>query len=492
MKLQIPAGLIKWTAITAIAAGVVTATVTRKSWLPVATTWADNAVSSFRPDTDDHDDDGHDDHDHDDHEHEHEGHAEESSIELSAQALRNIGLPPDLIQPVKLQSFRRSLTIPARVVERPGRSRVGVATPMTGVVTHVHAVDGEAVEAGTLLFKIRLTHEDLVTAQTEFVRTMGELQVEAQEIARLKRVTRSGAVPGKLLLEREYARNKLTAILNAQRESLKLHGLSEEQVAKIEKDGQLLRELQIFAPAVDRNSISSIKTASRSPDSKFSTVSVSSSATPMIVQDLQVHKGQSVHAGDTLCMLADYSELFIEGLAFAQDIQELRNASENDWSIDAVLQQSDTSDNFITNLKFAYLANKVDTESRSLHFYVRLPNDITKRRNEGASRYIEWKHLPGQRLQLKIPVEEWAEQIVLPVTAIAREAAESFVFRQNGDHFDRVAIHVKYRDQFSVVVENDGSLFPGDVVALRGAHQMMMALKNQSGGAIDPHAGHSH
>jgi cobalt-zinc-cadmium efflux system membrane fusion protein len=42
------------------------------------------------------------------------------------------------------------------------------------------------------------------------------------------------------------------------------------------------------------------------------------------------------------------------------------------------------------------------------------------------------------------------------------------------------------------VVAQDGSLFPGDVVALTGAAQLQMALRNRSGGAIDPHAGHSH
>jgi len=53
-------------------------------------------------------------------------------------------------------------------------------------------------------------------------------------------------------------------------------------------------------------------------------------------------------------------------------------------------------------------------------------------------------------------------------------------------------VHVEYRDRFSVVVANDGSLFPGDLVALSGAQQMQLALKNKSGGGVDPHAGHNH
>ena len=107
-------------------------------------------------------------------------------------------------------------------------------------------------------------------------------------------------------------------------------------------------------------------------------------------------------------------------------------------------------------------------------------------------RFVSWRYRPGQRLQLRIPVEQWEQQIVLPIEAVAREGAEYFVFQQNGTHFDRLPVHVKYRDQFSAVIANDWQLFPGDVVAMRNAHQMQMALKNKAGGGVDPHAGHNH
>ena len=182
----------------------------------------------------------------------------------------------------------------------------------------------------------------------------------------------------------------------------------------------------------------------------------------------------------------------VEGMAFEQDVSQLRQASEKEWTVDAIFQQPGDKTEVVEDLSIAYLANNVDPDSRTLHFYVRLPNKVTKDRREQGNRYVEWKYLPGQRLQLRVPVEEWPEQIVLPVDAVAREGAESFIFQQNGDHFDRVPVHVRYRDQYSAVIENDGSLFPGDVVALRGAHQMQMALKNKAGGGVDPHAGHNH
>ena len=95
-------------------------------------------------------------------------------------------------------------------------------------------------------------------------------------------------------------------------------------------------------------------------------------------------------------------------------------------------------------------------------------------------------------MQLDVPVEKWPDRIVLPVDAVAQDGAETYVFVPNGDHFDRRPVHVEYRDRSSVVIANDGTLFPGDIVAISGAQQLQLALKNKSSGGIDPHAGHNH
>lgn len=496
MKIRIPKLSLKWIWLTTILVVVVIGGVTRKQWLPQTESWVQQTVKGFRSGVAQ--DGAHGEGEADDHA-AHAGHDEGSSLELSAQALKNIGLSDATIQPIKLETFRKSITVPALIVERPGRTRVQVATPMTGVITHVHAVQGEAVEPGTLLFQIRLTHEDLVQAQTEFLRMLGELDVEEREIVRLTEVVKSGAVPGTLLLEREYAKDKLDAQLGAQREALRLHGLSEKQVDQIVSGRRLLRELQIFAPTIDSHGEEELKltrslvqNASFTQEKHAGNHSDSKQTAPLILQELNVHKGQTVSAGETLCILTDFDELFIEGLSFEQDITQLRQASANGWKVDAIFEQPGTAKHVIEGLEIAYFANQIDRNSRTLNFYVRLSNELTKDQRADGNRYVEWRYLPGQRLQLRVPIQEWADQIVLPVEAVAREGAEFFVFQQNGTHFDRIPVHVKYRDQYSAVIDNDGSLFPGDVVAMRGAHQMQMALKNKAGGGVDPHAGHNH
>lgn len=459
----------------------------------------------------DHGSAGDDAHAHDDH----AVHDDSNSLELSAAAKKNLGLTAEFLQPIELATYRRTISIPAIIAARPGRSQIQVSTPLTGVVTHVHAVSGEAVTPGMLLFEIQLTHEELVTAQTDFLKTLGELDVEKQEIARLEGVAESGAISGRNLIERKYSQDKLTATLKALREALKLHGLSDRQVDEIEKNRRLLRSLQIVAPDIDRHDhaeelhLSGIpaipvsltkdevhnhvhEKSQQHDESSTLAASDPQSPRPLVIGDLVVIKGQSVKAGDKLCIVSDYETLFIEGQAFDQDAPAINTLVERNWSLTALIPGENANES-LAGLKLAHLGSEVDLHARTLSLFVELPNRLIRDvMNDSKQRFVTWKYRPGQRLQLQVPVEEWTDQIVLPVDAVAIEGPEAFVFQQNGSHFDRVGVHVIHRDQTHVVVANDGTLFPGDVVALRSAHQMQMAIKNKSGTGADPHAGHNH
>jgi len=124
---------------------------------------------------------------------------------------------------------------------------------------------------------------------------------------------------------------------------------------------------------------------------------------------------------------------------------------------------------------------------------VLLPNE--KQRDDKQAdgrRFIGWRYRPGQRVQLQIPVQTMDSRIVLPIEAVAQDGVETYVFVPNGDNLDRRCVHVEYRDTQWAVIANDGSLFPGDMVAISAAQQLQLALKNKAGGGIDPHAGHNH
>ncbi len=406
------------------------------------------------------------------HAHNHAGHDEGNSLELSAQARRNVGLTTAA---VKLQTFVRHSTIPAIVIGRPGRAAMEVTATLGGRVTRVYPVEGEAVEPGQPLFDLRLTHEELVQAQSEFLRTAEELDVVAREIQRIKSVNVPGAIPGKTVRLREYEEQKLKAVFNSQNQSLLLHGLTTDQVASILKTRTLVQGVTVVAPEHPKDGNSA------TPDKPFT------------VRNLHVKPGQYVDAGAPLCQLMDYGELYIQGRAFEQDSDELLLAAREQWDIVATRADNKQQPEMIKGLKIVYLGNEVDPESRALHFYVRLPNKIVyENKSADGHRFLTWRYKPGQRMQLRVPVEQWTNRIVLPIDAVAKEGVEYYVFQQNGDHFDRVPVQVEYQDQFATVIANDGSVFPGDIVATSGAHQLQMALKNKAGGGVDPHAGHNH
>ena len=431
-----------------------------------------------------HDDDGHDHEgkgqgaaaaDEHDHEAEEAGHKHDESgvIKLSKQAQGNIGLK---LATVELRPFERTMTVPGIVVERPGWSVLEVNAPMTGVVTRIYPIQGEAVEPGQALFEVRLTHEDLLQAQTEYLRTIEELEVIGREVARLEKASADGVIPGKALLERQYEQQKQEAALRAQSQALLLHGLTREQVEKIASKRTLLESLTIYAPATQESG--------------------SSDAPPrhLQIQQLKAAQGKHVNAGDMLCTLVDHHELYIEGGAFEQDVPAMNRAAAGGLKVSATFGSKSTKDEeTVEGLRILYLEDKVEQESRAFHFYVTLPNRLLREeKTPKGHNFVYWQFKPGERTRLRIPVEEWTDRIVLPVEAVARDSAEAYVFEYDGEDFERRAVQVEYSDQDWAVIANDGALKAGATVAASGAHQILLALKNKSGGGVDPHAGHNH
>ncbi|HEX7376585.1 MAG TPA: efflux RND transporter periplasmic adaptor subunit [Pirellulales bacterium] len=402
----------------------------------------------------------------------HAGHNELNALQISTQAEQTIGLK---VIRIALKPFERSIVVPAMVAERPGKSIVRVTAPLSGVITSINVVQGEAISAGHALLSVRLSHEELVQAQSDLLRSLAELDVAGRELARLEPLVKDSLIPKKTMLDREYEIQKLDAIVKAQRQALSLHGLTEEQIDAIVVDRELFRELTVTAPtpraAADEHAGRRL----------------------LHVQQLAVELGQHVMAGDLLCVLADHAELYIEGTAFEQDARQIENAVRANAAVTAIVESEANDAQFVPGLHILYVADTVDPQSRAFHFYVRLPNSLAHESGGPTGpRFISWRFKPGQRLKLKVPVETWPKVIVLPAEAVVQEGPESFVFQRFGDHFDRRPVRIEYRDPYAVVVANDGALKLGDMVAASGAEQLQLALKNKSGGPIDPHAGHNH
>ena len=456
----------RWLAILIVAVGF-SATITYQYWWPYLQGFIPTATNPANDNQAEHDHD----HEHEGHDHaDHAVHDDSETLELSDVAWKNIGLRTAVVEP---QTYVKTVSVPAMVVERSGRSQVQISAPLTGMVTRIYPIEGEAIQPGQPLFDLRLTHEDLVTAQRDYLQSAQELDVVRREIDRLESVS-EGVIAGRRVLEQKYEQEKIEAALHAQRQGLLLHGLSAEQIDVILATRQLLSMLTVTAPPFDENG--------DHHDIQHL----------YHVQSILVKRGQSLAAGQALALLADHCLLYVEGQAFDDDAQRLTQATRDGWLVDVTTVVDDHAPEETNQLTVFYVADHVEADSRALRFYLNLPNRLDRDDEQGGRRFVAWHFRPGQRMEVKIPIgEPWSDQIVLPPEAVVTEGADVFVFQQDGDHFHRVGVHVLYRDKDAVVVENDGELV-GTTLAISGAYQMQLAIKNKLGGGVDPHAGHSH
>ena len=78
--------------------------------------------------------------------------------------------------------------------------------------------------------------------------------------------------------------------------------------------------------------------------------------------------------------------------------------------------------------------------------------------------FLVWRFRPGQRTRIEVPVEKFANVYVLPAEAVVREGADAYVYRQNGDLFNQIAVHILHEDRTQVVLEQRSKHHPRNVL----------------------------
>jgi len=381
--------------------------------------------------------------------------AARDTLELSPQARKNLRL---VSRPAALSDYRRTILVPGEIADRPGISDRGVTSPAIGIVTQVHAFPGDTVRPGEKLFTVRLLSEYVQKAQAELFQAIRETELEREKRARLAGIG-EGTIAGARLFEIDLQLRRLAAEITSRRQELLARGLLPEQIAEVEA-GRFVSSVEIVAPPPVRAG-----EAERAYE----------------VQELKAELGTQVQAGQLLAVLSDHRLLYAVGHAFKREAAALERAAREGWPVEIEFAEDDAAAWPPLEQTFAirHLANTVDRESRTFDFFVPLENQSRGYDKDGRS-FTVWRFRPGQRVRLHVPVEKFSGVIVLPAGAVVQEGAEAYVFRQNGDLFDRLPVHTIYEDRQSVVIANDGSVAPGWYLAQGSAASLNRVLEAQS------------
>ncbi|MBX9579222.1 MAG: efflux RND transporter periplasmic adaptor subunit, partial [Gemmataceae bacterium] len=387
---------------------------------------------------------------------EHAGHSHEhkDQVKLSPQARSNLGLDKDGAVDVLIpEEYWRKVLIPGVVVDRPGVSDRGVTSRVAGIVTDIKARPGDTVKAGEPLFTIQLASEFIQSGQTDLAKTSKDLEAAKIKRDQTKMLVEKGSRPGIDLVEEENNVRRLTTLVNGYRRQLLTFGLTPDQVERAE-NGAAITEVAVNAP---------VRVALRPSDAPKGSEEKGPADLLYEVQELRVNIGDQVQAGQTLCLLANHQQLFVEGRAFKSEAKALAVAAEQGVPIQAEFADESPGDwPPQAPLTIRHLSNQVDPATRTFAFYLALENRAEKFTRHGKTHYV-WRFRPGQRVRLKVPVERLGDEAtgfqvyVLPAGAVVREGPEAFVFVQNGDLFVRKTVRVLYEDRVEAVVANDGA-----------------------------------
>lgn len=380
------------------------------------------------------------------------------TLRLNKHSRRNLRLTA---APARVQDYWRTLQIPGMVVDRPGETDRGVTSPVEGVVEEVHAFSGDIVQPGDKLFTLRLVSENLQNTQSELFQATQEVQLLGEQLARLESAARSGALAESRLIEfRNQVRRQETRI-QGYRQELRTRGFTPPQIAQA-AEGNFLSTIEVAAPPAPRESPAGLE-----------------------VQELIVGLGQQVQAGQLLATLANHQELYIEGHAFRNEAPYLAQAAAQGWEIEIEFAEDapDAWPPLDQKFEIRHLSNSIDPASRTLAFYIALRNQSHTYQKDGKT-FLSWRFRPGQPVRLFVPVEKFEDVLVVPSAGVVREGPEAFVFRQNGDLFDRISVHVLHEDRRNVVLENDGSIRPGLFLAQNAAASLNRVLKAQAASGI--------
>jgi multidrug efflux pump subunit AcrA (membrane-fusion protein) len=374
-------------------------------------------------------------------------------IIVNEQAQANLGLTA---RPLKRQTYWRTVTVPGVVVDRPGESDRNVTARLSGTVLDISAKPGHTVTAGQTLFTLQLVGEGVQTAQRELATAAKEVAIVTANRDRVAKQVEEKVVPPASLVEPENQLKRATAGLTVLRRQLRAFGLSADQIAQVEA-GEFVSEVTVSAPAQN--------------------------GTVFELQELKVNLGETVQAGQTLCVLANHQKLAVEGKAFQDETPLLEQSVRGNWPVEVDFEEDAAAGGWgevKQAFRIEYVANTIDPATRTFGFWVPLDNQ-SKVVDGGGKKQTLWRFRPGQKVRLLVRVREMDKVFVLPPEGVTRDGVEAFVFTQNDNTFTRHPVKVLFRDRREVVIADDGTFPAGTFVVQQAAAQLNRMVK--AGGA---------
>ncbi len=306
-----------------------------------------------------------------------------------------------------------------------------VSAPVSGRITELDVVEGQNVRRDDLLAVV--TSTQLSEAQAAYLRA-GLMRRQAERaVERAKRLLEADVIGSAELQRREAEFVQSNLDLNAARDQLRLLGMPDAAMEKLE-------------------TTRTVNPSSHIPASIDGTV-LQRNVTP----------GQMVQSAETVCVLADLSSVWL-----VADVPEQAAGSVAVGK--AVEAEIPALPGIKLHGKLSFVSSTVNPETRTVRIRMDLANP-QRRYKPAMLATMTVKDLPEMKR-------------VLPLSAIVREENKDFVFVQTGDNSFRLRPVTLEPGNEGVKILVDG-LASGEKVALEGAFHLNTERKRQALGGTE-------
>ncbi len=329
---------------------------------------------------------------------------------------------PDLMKMLTLgQPSTKTVQVTLQVAGRveADETRIArVSAPLGGRITDLSAVVGQVVRKGQVLAVLRST--ELSDTQSTYLRAISQQQLAERSSARAKRLLDEGVIAPAEVQRREAELVQANSEVNALHDQLRVLGMTEDDVDRIEKTRKVNSTISVFA-SIDG-----------------------------IVMERLLTIGQMAQSAETIFVLADLSSVWL-----VADVPEQSAAICQPGK--AVEARIAALPGHTINGKLSFVSNVVNPETRTVRVRMVLPNP-------------KLQYKPAMLSTMSIQDTAEREKVV-PISAIVREDNQDFVFVQtsaNAFQLRRVLIG----EEFGTDRVLEAGVRPGETIVLDGAFHL--------------------
>jgi membrane fusion protein, heavy metal efflux system len=349
-------------------------------------------------------------------------------VTLTAEEIKSGAV---MVEPAVRGKFQLHRDFPATVVP-DHHATADITALVRGRVVDVYADLGQQVKAGDLL--AMLYSSDLGMAQSAYLKAVAKLYVAERSAERAKMLLQEKVIG---LAESQRRQGEMLSLRAEKREAedrLRLLGMSEDQITKLNKEQKILSYVSITAPFDGR----------------------------VIARNLT--KGEVVEVTEKLFTVADLSEVWVLANIPEKDITFIRaDAATEKTGVEQLVEVLLTAyPGEVFHGKVTYVGDVLDVATRTMNLRLELPNPHRKLKPEMYAT-IRVHSLPEDGV------------LMVPEAAVQRERERRFVFVQR-DAQTFEARDVKLGESNGEVVKVLDGLQEGEPIVVKGAYVLKSEL----------------